>query len=77
MRGDVRHDRTQDGGVKHEHSAGDPGHAAGHDDEQFGARQPGEIGPDEQRRLDHADEDVGGGGQSDRAADTERALQRP
>ena len=63
--------------VEHQHGAGDAGHAAGHHDEQFAARELREIGPDEQRRLDMADEDVGGGREPDRAADAERALERP
>ena len=36
-----------------------------------------QIGPDEQRRLDHAEEDVGRGREPDRAADAERALEQP
>ncbi len=47
--------------VEHQHGAGDAGHAAGHHHEQFAARQLAKVGPDEQRRLDMADEDVGGG----------------
>ena len=77
MRGGVRDHRAEHGGVEHQHGAGDAGHAAGHHDEQLAAREPREIGPDEQRRLDHADEDVGGGRKPDRAADAERALQEP
>ena len=48
-------------GVDHQHGAGDAGHAAGHHDEQLAAGEARQIGPDEQRRLDHAEEDVGGG----------------
>src|SRR5579871_4822629 len=54
--GGVGNDRRQNGGVEHEHGAGDAGHAAGHHHEHFAARQFGEIRPDEQRRLDLADE---------------------
>jgi hypothetical protein len=75
--GDLGNDRPQDRGIDHEHGASDPGHAAGHDDEQFSPRQLVEIGPDEQRRFHHADENIGGGRQADRAADAQRALQRP
>jgi hypothetical protein len=31
----------------------------GHDNEQIAPRQAIKVGPDEERRLDHADEDVG------------------
>ena len=47
--------KASQGGRK---SAGDAGHAAGHDDEQLATRQLRKIWPDEQRRLDHADEDT-------------------
>ncbi len=36
-----------------------------------------QIGADQERRLDHADENVGGGGGAERPADAERLLQRP
>ena len=62
--------------VEHQHGAGDAGHAAGHHHEQFAARELREIGPDEQRRLDMADEDVGRGGKPDRAADAHGAVER-
>ncbi len=77
MAGGVRYRRCENGRVKHEHRAGDAGHAAGHHHEHFAAGQFGEIGPDEQRRLDLADEDVGRRGEADRAADIERALEHP
>ena len=77
VRGRVGDDRAEHGGVEHQHGAGDAGHAAGHHDEQLAAREPRQIGPDEQRRLDHAEEDVGGGREPDRAADAERALEHP
>ena len=76
MAGDIGDDAAQDGGVEHEHGAGDAGHAAGHHHEQFAARELGEIRPDEQRRFHHAEEDIGRGRQADRAADAERALER-
>ncbi len=77
MAGGVRNRLRQDGRIKHEHRAGDAGHAAGHHHEHFAAREFGEIGPDEQRRLDLADEDIGRGRQPDGAADVEGALERP
>jgi hypothetical protein len=77
MPGDIRHQRAQDSGIEHQHGARDAGHAAGHHNEELRARQLCEIGPDEQRRLDHADEDVGCGREADRAANAKCALQRP
>ena len=56
-------------GIEHLHGAGDAGHTAGHHQKQFAARHLRQIGPHEQRRLDHAEEDVGGGREPDRAAD--------
>ena len=77
MRRRIRYQRREQRGVKHEHGAGDARHAAGHDQEQFAARQLCQIGSDEQRRLHHAEKDVGGGGEPDCAADPEGALQKP
>ena len=77
MRRGIRDQRRQQGGVEHQHGAGDAGHAAGHHQEQFAAGELRQIRPDEQRRFHHAEEDVGGGGQPDRAADAERAFQQP
>ena len=77
MRGGIRDQRRQQRGVEHQHGAGDPGHAAGHHQKQFAARQLRQIRPDEQRRFHHAEKNIGGGGQPDRAADAERALQQP
>ena len=77
MRRRIRDQRREQGGVEHQHGAGDAGHAAGHDQKQFAARQLREIGPDEQRRFHHAEKDVGRRRQPDRAADAERALQQP
>ena len=77
MRRRVRDQRREQGGVEHQHGAGDAGHAAGHHQEQFAAGELRQIGADEQRRLDHAEKDIGGGRQPHRAADAERALQQP
>ena len=77
MRGGIGDQRRQQRGVEHQHGAGDAGHAAGHHQEQFAARQLRQIRPDEQGRFHHAEEDVGGGGKPDRAADAERAFQKP
>ena len=74
MAGRVGHGVAEELRIEHQHGAGDAGHAAGHHHEQFAARQLGEIRPDEQRRLDMADEDVGGGGEPDRAADAHVRL---
>ena len=67
----------EQGGVEHQHGAGDARHAAGHDDEQFAARERREIRPDEQRRFHHAEKDVGGRRQADRTADAERPFEQP
>ena len=67
----------EDRRIEHEHGAGDAGHAAGHDDEHFAARELRQIRPDEQRRLDLADENIGRRGQPGGAADVERLFQRP
>ncbi|MGX1165033.1 hypothetical protein AB7M16_001299 [Bradyrhizobium sp. USDA 372] len=77
MRGGVGDERGQQRRIEHQHGAGDAGHAAGHDQEQLAARHLCQIRPHEQRRLDHAEEDVGGGRETDRAADAERTLQQP
>ena len=77
MRRRVRDQRREEGRVEHQHGAGDAGHAAGHHQKQFAAGELRQIGADEQRRLDHAEKDVGRGGQPHRAADAERALQQP
>src|SRR5262252_2456202 len=53
-----------------------PAHAAGHHYEQLAAGEACQIRPDEQRRLDHAEKDVGRGREPDRAADLERALEQ-
>lgn len=66
---------AQDCRVQEEHRAGDGGHAADHDGEELAARHPGEIRPHEKRRLDHADEDVRGGGKPNHPAYTHQLLQ--
>ena len=75
MAGRAGNYRAEHGRIEHQHGAGDAGHAGRHHHEQFAARQLAEIGPDAKRRLDHAEEDIGGGGQPDRAADAKEALQ--
>ena len=67
----------QDGGVEGEHRAGDARHADRHGGEQAAAAHGGEVGAHQQRRLHHADEDVGRRRRADRAGDAERALQHP
>ena len=64
-------------GVDHHHRAGDARHAAGHQREQFAALHPREVGADQQRRLDHADEDMHRRAQRERAADAHRPPQQP
>jgi len=61
MRRRIGNDRPEQSRVDDQHGAGNAGHAAGHDDEQLAACQPRQIGPDEQRRLDHAEKDIGRG----------------
>ena len=77
MRRGVRDQRREEGGVEHQHGTSDAGHAAGHHQKQFAARELRQIGADEQRRLDHAEKDIGRGREPHRAADAERALQEP
>ncbi|MGY4311713.1 hypothetical protein ACVWW1_001016 [Bradyrhizobium sp. JR3.5] len=77
MRGRIGNQWRKKRCVEHQHGAGDPGHAAGHHQKQFAAGELRQIGADEERGFHHAEEDVGGGGKPDRAADTERAFQHP
>jgi hypothetical protein len=58
--------------VEHHDGAGDGGHARGHQGEQRAAAHVAQIGFDQQRRLDHADEHIGRRTQAKRAADAER-----
>jgi hypothetical protein len=64
----VRHHGRQDARVDHHHGAGDARHAARHDDEKLPAAHVPEVGADEERRLDHAHEDVGGRREAHRSA---------
>ena len=74
--GGIRNDLAEHGRVERQHGAGDAGHAAGHHHEELAAAQEGEIGLDAERRLDHAEKDVGGGREPDRAADPDDAFER-
>jgi hypothetical protein len=76
MGGGVGDHGPEHGGIDHQHRAGNAGHAAGHHDEEFAAREMGEIRLDEQRRLDHAEEDVGRGRKTDSAAHPQSSLQQ-
>ena len=67
----------QQGRVKHQHRARQGRHADGHDQEQVGGGEPLEIGPDQQGRFDHADEDVGRRRHAGGPAEPQRAVQRP
>ena len=73
--GRVRHHRTQDDRVEDEHGAGDGRHPRRHQDEELGAREPVEVGPNEERCLDHPDEDVRRAREPDRAAEPEAPLE--
>ncbi len=68
---------TKNGCVEDHDGAGDVGHAAAHRDEQFAAREPIEIGPDQQRRFQHAQKNIGRRAESDGAADAHGFLQHP
>ena len=71
------HDGLEDRRVEHEHRARDRGEPDREQHEQFRTRQPREIGPDQQRRLDHAEKDRGRGAEPDRAADAHDLAQDP
>ena len=77
MRGGIRNHRREHRRIEYQHRTGDARHAASHDDEQLAAGEAGEIGPDEQRRLDMTDEDIGRGRQPNCAADADGPFQRP
>ncbi len=77
MRRRVGNVRRQHHRIEHQHGAGDAGHAAGHHQEQFAARELCEIRLDEQRRFHHAEKDVRRSRQPDRAADLQRPLEHP
>ncbi len=72
----VRNQRRQQCRIKHQHRAGDARHAPGHHQEQLAAGELRQVGTNEQRRFHHAEENIGGGGEPDRAADSERAFER-
>jgi hypothetical protein len=77
MRRGVGDNRPQDGCVEDQYRPGDSGHPAGHHHEQLAAREACEIRPDEQRGLDHAEENIGCSREPDRAAHIEGALEQP
>jgi hypothetical protein len=72
----IGNDRPENARVNDHHGAGDAGHAAAHQSEQLAARHGFEIGAHQQRRFDHADENMDGGAKAKRAADAERSPQR-
>ena len=59
MAGGVRHDRGQDGGIGHHGRPRDGGQTHHHHQEQLRPGQLVQIGPDDDRALDHAEEDIG------------------
>ena len=52
-------DRPEKTRVNHHHGSRDASHTARHHDKELAARHLREIRPDEERGLDHADENVG------------------
>ena len=68
-------DRPEYAGVKGHNRAGDTGHAGRHDDEQFAPTDAGEVGTNQQRRLDHTDKDICRRRHADRPADAQRLLE--
>ena len=73
----VRDDWAEDGGIDHHHGAGDPCEAAGHQGKEFATLQARQPGADEQRGLDHADEDMRGGAEAQGSADAQGAAEDP
>ena len=73
----IGHSLAQDAGIQHHHRAGDGGHARGHQRKQFAAAHFLEVGPDEKRRLHHADEDIGDRAQRQCTANAQRFLKQP
>ena len=69
--------RGEEGGVEHQHGARHRGHAAHHHRKQFTPLQGQQVGPDQQRRLHHAEKDIGGGADTQGPADTEAATEHP
>ena len=71
------HGALQDCRVDRQDGSGDARHTDRHGREQAGAAHGGEIGPHQQRRLHHADKDVGRRRRADRPGNAERPSQRP
>ena len=63
--------------VERQYGSGDRCHAGGHGGEQRAARHGGKIGADQQRRIDHADEDVGRRRGAERPADVKATFVSP
>jgi hypothetical protein len=66
---------AQDRHIEQQHGARDRRHARAHDHVELAARERAHIRTNEQRCLDHADEDVRGRRQCHRATEAERALE--
>ena len=75
--GGIRHHGGQNSRVEHEHIARNGRHTCGHDHEQPGTTHVPQVGPDEQRRLGHPDEYIGGRRYADRTTDAEHLTQHP
>ena len=60
----VGHGGAEQRSIDHHHRAGDAGHAATHQCEKFAARHFQKIGPHQQRRFDHAAENMHGGAEA-------------
>ena len=73
----IRYHRREERCVDHHDSARDACHAAGHQCEQLAALHACEIRTHEQRCLDHADEHMHSGTESERATNAHRASQEP
>ena len=75
MAGRAREARLKQARVKRQHGAGHGRHSGGHGGEKRATAHALQIGPDEERRLNHADEDVGGSRGAKRPAYPEGALE--
>jgi hypothetical protein len=73
----VGNDGADQAGIEHHDGTGDPGHAAAHQGKQLAAREPHQIGADQERRFDMTDKDVNRGTEAERPADPDRAPQHP
>jgi hypothetical protein len=73
----VRHRAGEERRVEHHDRPGDRRHAAGHRDEELRAAHRGDVGAHDERRFDHADEDVCRRRQADGPADAHRAHEQP